>query len=55
MSESTRLIAKTRVPAKRTRALSQASRRGSGAHHLQRAGANPPGRSGSFVTWTSEA
>ena len=55
MNESTRLIAKTIVPAKRTAALSQASRRGSRDHQRHRAGATPPGSSGSLITWTSEA
>ena len=41
MNESTRLIAKTSVPAKRTTALSHASRRGSRDHQRQRAGADP--------------
>jgi len=53
MNESTRLIAKTIVPAKRTAALNQASRRGSRSHQRQGPGAAPP--SGSLMTWTSEA
>ncbi len=55
MNESTRLIAKTIVPAKRIAVLSQATRPGSFDHQRQRAGSSPPGSSGSLTTWTSEA
>jgi hypothetical protein len=50
MNESTRLIAKTRVPVKRIAALSQAVRRGSRDHQRQWAGATPPTSSGSLTT-----
>jgi hypothetical protein len=54
IKESTRLIAKTIMPAKRTTVLNHCTRRGSRDHQRQRAG-GASGELGSLTTCSTEA